>query len=178
MNYQPSEAVAGGRGRYRVRARRRLSELYETHSGWAVRLAYVITQDKELAQDVVQDAFVKVFGRFKDRLPSDEFSAYLRRTVVNLCNDHWRRKRVERRYLSIQRTDETLNDPDLDTRNDIAASLRRLPVRQRTVLVLKHYEGLSEREIADVLQTSVGAIKGLTTRGVANLRQDIGGRHD
>ncbi|MGH2755523.1 MAG: sigma factor-like helix-turn-helix DNA-binding protein, partial [Actinomycetota bacterium] len=74
--------------------------------------------------------------------------------------------------------DETAPAADLDARSDLMASLRRLPVRQRTVLVLKHYEGLSEREIADVLTTSIGAVKGLTTRGLANLRQDIGGRHE
>ena len=161
-----------------MRARGRLSELYEANSPWAVRLAYVITQDREQAEDVVQDAFVRVFGRYKDRLPSDQFSAYLRRTIVNLCNDHWRRRHVERRYQSTHRKDETVRAPDLDGRNDLLEALRRLPVRQRAVLVLKHFEGLTEREIADVLGTSVGAVKGLTTRGMANLRAGIGDRHD
>jgi RNA polymerase sigma-70 factor (sigma-E family) len=177
MSDRTSEAVGGRVGRHRVKARERLGDIYEANSTWAVRLAYVITQDMELAQDVVQDAFVKVFGRYKDRLPTDEFRAYLRRTVINLCNDHWRRKSVERRYQDVRGDDEA-RTTDLDSRSDLLAALRRLPVRQRTVLVLKHFEGLTEREIADTLHTSVGAVKGLTTRGVANMRAEIGDRDE
>ena len=71
----------------------RLAELYRRHAPDAVRLAYLLTGDRVLAEDLVQDAFVKLAGRFRDLRDPDAFAAYLRRTVVNLTNSHWRRTR-------------------------------------------------------------------------------------
>ena len=154
---------------------KRLEALYAEHSPWAARLAYLITQDHELAQDVTQDAFVRVFGRFRDRSTPQEFPAYLRKTIVNLCNDAWRRKRIRRLHNVAPDPDAIAPATDLDARHDLLTALRRLPVRQRSVLVLKHYEALKEREIADLLGCSVGAVKALTTRGLENLRAQVGG---
>lgn len=157
--------------------RDRLASLYAEHVRWATRLAFLITQDNDLAQDVTQDAFVRVFGRFKDRVPPDEFAAYLRRTIVNLCNDYWRRKKIERAHEEANQDSPIIQHRDLDARSDLVEALRRLPVRQRTVLVLKHFEGLTEHHIAELLGCSVGAVKGLTTRGLSSLRDDMGGTY-
>src|SRR6266545_1064561 len=74
----------------------RLEDLYERHAPAAVRLAFLITSDRELSRDVVQDAFVRVAGRFGHLRFPDTFDLYLRRTVVNLCMSHFRHQRVER----------------------------------------------------------------------------------
>src|SRR2546427_8888668 len=77
----------------------RLGELYLRHADDAVRLAYLLTGDRGLAEDLVQDAFVRLTGRLVHLRDPGAFDAYLRRTVVNLSNSHFRRKRVERNYL-------------------------------------------------------------------------------
>src|SRR5205085_4399679 len=82
----------------------RLGELYVRHADDAVRLAYLLTGDRALAEDVVQDAFVRLAGRLVHLRDPAAFPAYLRRTVVNLTNSHFRRKRVERSYLARERT--------------------------------------------------------------------------
>lgn len=165
-------------GAARVGVRDRLAALYDDNVRWATRLAYLITQDADLAQDVTQDAFVKVFARFKERVPPAEFTAYLRRTIVNLCNDVWRRKRIERRHQHVSESDIAKPPRDLDALQDLVSALRQLPVRQRTVLVLKHFEDMSEVGIADALGCSVGAVKGLTTRGLNGLREAMGGSYE
>jgi DNA-directed RNA polymerase specialized sigma24 family protein len=77
----------------------RLSNLYRWYADDAVRLAYLITGDRALAEDLVQDAFVKLAGRLVHlRGSSQPFEPYLRRTVVNLANSHFRRRKIERRY--------------------------------------------------------------------------------
>ncbi len=77
-----------------------LAELYKRHSGAAFHLAYLITGDRELARDLVQDAFVRLIGRFADLRKFESFDAYLKRTVVNLSYDQLRRRRVARAYLA------------------------------------------------------------------------------
>lgn len=71
-----------------------LAELYARHAPGAVRLAFLVTGDREAAQDIAQDAFIKVAGRFRHLRFPDAFDAYLRRTVINLCTSRFRHARV------------------------------------------------------------------------------------
>jgi len=162
----PSEPVAAG-----------LDELYRRHAGSAVRLAFLLTGDPDLAQDVVQDAFVRVAGRFQHLHRPEAFEAYLRRAVVNLCASHHRRVRVARVYLVSQRptTEPVLDGPDIDTRDLLRVALRSLPVRQRAAVVLRYFDDLPEREVAEILGCSVPAARSLVTRAMASLRDRIGG---
>src|SRR2546425_12895819 len=77
----------------------RLGDLYLRHADEAVRLAYLLTRDHALAEDLVHEAFVRLAGRLVHLRDPGAFDAYLRRTVVNLSNSHFRRKKVERAYL-------------------------------------------------------------------------------
>jgi len=156
----------------------RLGELYVRHADDAVRLAYLLTGDRALAEDVVQDAFVRLAGRLVHLRDPAAFPAYLRRTVVNLTNSHFRRKRVERSYLARERTavrPET-GSVDLDARSDLWASLQRLSPRQRAAIVLRFYEDLSEQRVAELLNCRPGTVKSLVSRGLETLRQEI--RHE
>ena len=154
----------------------RLEDLYTRHALAAMRLAYFLTGDRELAGDLVQDAFVKVAGRFRHLRVPDAFDAYLRRTIVNLFSSHLRRLRLERRELARLRPDGRQEDRDVDVveRDVMWSALQKLPPRQRAAVVLRYYEDLSERETAEVLGCSVGAAKQLVTRGVTALRGRIG----
>ena len=131
---------------------RSFEELYVRHAPDAARLAYFLTGDRELAEDVAQEAFIRVAGRFRHLRFPDAFAAYLRKTVVNLCTSMHRRTKVERTYVeressrSIPRAGE---QPDPATRDELRGELRTLPVRQRAAIVLRYYQDLSEQQVAD-----------------------------
>lgn len=158
------------------RAGRRLEELYVRHAPAALRLAYFLTGDRDLAQDLVQDAFVRVVGRFQHLRVPDAFDAYLRRTIVNLFTSDLRRKRLER--LQLQRDRATVarehREADPVERDRMWRALLTLPPRQRIAVVLRFYEDLSEREAAEVMGCSTGALKQLVVRAMAALRAEIG----
>jgi RNA polymerase sigma-70 factor (sigma-E family) len=150
----------------------RLEELYERHAGEAVRLAYVITADGELARDIAQEAFVRIAGRFRHLRSPDAFDVYLRRTVVNLCMSHFRRARVEREYLRREATarEHVTEQPELGERDELRAALRRLPIRQRTAIVLRYFEDLSQEQVAAAMGCSVPAARSLVSHAMDTLR--------
>jgi RNA polymerase sigma-70 factor (sigma-E family) len=154
----------------------RLEDLYLRHAPAATRLAYFLTGDRELAQDLVQDAFVKVAGRFQYLRVPDAFDAYLRRTIVNLFTSHLRRMRLERHELRRLRSarGREHRDYDLTERDALWTALQDLPPRQRAAIVLRYYEDLSERETAAILGCSIGAANQLIARGIPALRERIG----
>jgi RNA polymerase sigma-70 factor (sigma-E family) len=158
----------------------RLGELYQEHAGPALRLAYLLTGDRALAEDLVQEAFVRVAGRFVHLRDPDAFGAYLRRAVVNLANSHFRRRRVERAYLTQAQAEAGVRagggaaDPSVEDRDRLWTALGRLPDRQRAAIVLRYYEDLSEASIAELLQCRPGTVKSLVSRGLEAMRTEIG----
>lgn len=157
--------------------RAELGEFYAAHADSAKRLAYLLTGDNELAEDITQEAFVKMAGRLGGLRNPGASAAYLRRTVVNLSRSHFRRKRVERSYLqreaSMHRM-ETVEGQDVAGTDALWNELHRLAYRQRCAVVLRYYEDLSEHQAADVLGCSVGALKALTNRAMEQLRANVG----
>jgi RNA polymerase sigma factor (sigma-70 family) len=156
----------------------RLSDLYRWYADDAVRLAYLITGDRGLAEDLVQDAFVKLAGRVVHlRGSSQLFEPYLRRTVVNLANSYFRRRKIERRYQeresSMLRT--TSQDPDIPSREAARRALLQLPPRQRAALVLRFYVDLSEAQTAEVMGCRRGTVKALVSQGLGKLRRPMAG---
>ena len=151
-----------------------LAELYERHAPAAGRLAYLLTGDRVLAEDLVQEAFVRVVGRFRHLRVPDAFEAYLRRTIVNLHTSQLRRRRVERAYLEREGREEVSStNPDVDAREELWQAVLGLPPRQRAAVVLRFYEDLSERETADALECSTSAAKSLVARAMQTLRARI-----
>ena len=156
-----------------------LAELYVRHVPAANRLAFLLTGERAQAEDLVHDAFVRCVGRFGHLRAHEAFDAYLRRTIVNLHTSRLRRVRVEREFLAKEAAHvergASATMPDVATRQDLRQRLRTLPPRQRAVLVLRYYEDLSERETADAMRCSVAAVKSLTARATAALREGIEG---
>lgn len=149
----------------------RLETLYAAHAPGAARLAYLLTGDRALAEDLVQEAFVRMFGRFRDLRNPDAFGAYLRKTVVNLARSHFRRKGVERTYLEREsRLPSSTQSPGHDEMWD---TLKKLKPRQRAAIVLRYYEDLTEAQTADVLGCAVGTVKSLVSRGLEQLRAGL-----
>ncbi len=153
----------------------RLAELYVRHAAEAARLAYLLTGDRQLAEDLVQDAFVRLAGRLVHLRDAGAFDAYLRRTVVNLANSHFRRKRVERMYLGRSAAEPPVfgHEPDTGRRDELWNGLQRLPVRQRTAIVLRIYEDLPEQRVAEILGCRPGTVRSLVSRGLAEMRVHV-----
>ncbi len=158
--------------------RTRIAELYLLYADGAVRLAYLLTGDRAVAEDLVQDAFVRLAGRLVHLRDPDAFDAYLRTTVVNLTRSHFRRKRVENNYLERQRTIAAAPTAaparPVEDREDLWAALATLSPRQRAAVVLRFYEDLSEAEVAQILHCAPGTVKSLVSRGLSRLRTEIG----
>ena len=150
----------------------RFSRLYQAHFRGAVRLAYLLTGDRPLSEDIAQDAFLRLALRLAHLRDPDAFGPYLRRTVINLANAHFRHKRVERRYLEQEanQPEHLWTGPDVPERDAIWVVLLALPPRQRAAVVLRFYEDLSEGQIAHIMRCRPGTVKSLLSKGIAKIR--------
>lgn len=154
----------------------RLEDLYRLHAGEGIRLAYLITGDRVLAEDIVQDAFVKLAARLRHLRDPNGLAPYLRQIIVNLTNAYFRRRKVERRYLKREATQpQPAQGPDVAERDAVWALLRALPTRQRIAIVLRFYEDLSVAQTAEVMRCRPGTVKSLVSRGTDRLRQVMAG---
>jgi RNA polymerase sigma-70 factor (sigma-E family) len=157
----------------------RLGELYVRHAQGAIRLAYLLTGDRALAEDLVQEAFVRLAGRLVHIRDPGAFDAYLHRTVVNLSRSHFRRRKVERAY--VQRVGAApdaragFGPGSFEDREVLWLALQRLSSRQRAAIVLRFYEDLSEHRVAEIMRCPPGTVKSLVSRGLATLREEIRG---
>lgn len=161
-----------------IPSRGRAADLYQQHAANAIQLAYLLTGNRHLAEDLAQDAFVRLFGRFQEIRKPEAFPFYLRRTVVNLSRDHFRRLQREQGFLHRQRGFDSAEDNQLsrvEVHDELLHALQALPSRQRAAVVLRFCESLSEYETAEVLGTSVGAVNSLVARGLAALRKQVRG---
>jgi RNA polymerase sigma-70 factor (sigma-E family) len=145
-----------------------------------LRSAWLVTGDLHRAEDLVQDALVKVALRWS-RLRDGNPTAYARTVVMNENISWWRRRRRE------VVTDSTPEQPggrvETETQLVVQRALARLTERQRRVLVLRHFDDLTERETAEVLGISIGTVKSQNAAALARLRDGapelldlIGGR--
>jgi RNA polymerase sigma-70 factor, ECF subfamily len=155
----------------------RVEELYATHAQGAVRLAYLLVGDLEIAKDIAQEAFLRAFGRFADLRKPNSFPTYLRATIVNLTRKHFQRRGLERLYLDRLRTRpaQRVAPPDIEQREVVTQALLKVPERQRAALVLHYYEDLSEYQVADLMGVSEQAARSLAARGRKALREQLGG---
>jgi RNA polymerase sigma factor (sigma-70 family) len=141
-------------------------DFYRDQSLWAARLAFLLSGDPVSAEDIMQDAFVGLYRHF-DRV--DNPRAYLRVTIANLARRSRRReqRRSSAHRLLVQREAVSENASNLF---DLVVEL---PVKQRVVIVLRYYEGLTEAEIATVLRCAPGTVKSLASRAIDRLRKEM-----
>ena len=155
----------------------RVEKLYAAHAQGAVRLAYLLVGDQEIAKDIAQEAFLRAFGRFAEMRKPNSFPNYLKATIVNLARKHFKRRGLERLYLERLRARpaRSVAPPDVEQREIVAQALLKVPERQRAALVLHYYEDLSEYQVADLLGVSEQAARSLVARGRKTLREQLGG---
>ncbi len=149
-----------------------LADRYRDEAPRAIRLAYLMTGDQALAEDLVHDAFIKASGRLFALRNPEAFGPYLRRSVVNLVRSHFRHQQVARRHLEqiAQEPAPEHHTTDTETRDALWNALQTLPVRQREAIVCRYYLDLSERETAESMGCRPGTVKSSLSRGLDALR--------
>ena len=154
-----------------------VEELYAAHWRQLVRLSVLLVHDQALAEDMVQDAFVAMHGRWSRLRDPDKALAYLRQAVVNRSRSALRHRVVVERHARRSATGDVAVDGPSEggaRRDAVRDALLRLSERQREVLVLRYYLDWSEAQIADALGISRGAVKAHAHRGSAALRELLG----
>jgi len=141
-----------------------LEALYRLRYDPMVRLAALLLGSDAIAEEVVQDCFIRI-GRRWDRVQQP--TAYLRAAVVNACRSQRRRLGIERAH--VQPPGDAV---DLEA-DEVWDALAQLPYRQRAALVLRFYEDLPDQEIAKALGCRPATVRSLAHRGLNHLREVI-----
>lgn len=141
-----------------------LIELYRERYEPMVRLAYLFTGSRAIAEELVQDAFVNVHRSWSR---ATNPPAYLRTAVVNACRS-WGRRRT----LELHRKPAP-PDPSLLVADEMWDALQVLPMRQRAAIVLRFYEDLPDAQIAELLGCKEATVRTAIHRGLARLRKEI-----
>lgn len=167
-------------GRSDLAASDGVAELYRSHRLLMVRLALLLVDDLDTAEDVVQDAFAALHRRWKSLATPEVAVGYLRVSVVNGSRSVLRRRRTVRRNPAPDDSVTTVDGADAaallaDEHREVLAAIRSLPDRQREVIVLRYWADLSEPEVARALGISIGAVKSNASRGRDAIAARIGG---
>ncbi len=153
-----------------------LSRLFEAHYADTVRLAFYLTGSWTAAEDLAQEAFVRLWRRWGRLRDHHAAVGYLRVTVVNLSRSALRRRLLELRHQ--QTTGQEGHDTDPIARLDVARALETLPAGKRACVVLRHLVDLSVEETAAVLGISTGSVKSQTHKGLRLLEAALSERDD
>lgn len=157
-----------------------IEELYQQRWRELVRMAVLLVDDLAAAEDVVQDAFIGLHRKQGQLRSADAALAYVRTSVLNGARSVLRRRRTVRLYLRAvpPLTAEPADDAALRSveREAALAAVRRLPRRQREVLVLRYWSELSEAEIAATLGISPGSVKTAASRGLDSVETMLRGQ--
>lgn len=149
-----------------------IEALYAAHYQPMLRMALLLMGGDSLAEDIVQEAFIRVYGSRSNIRDPDRAAAYLRVTTMNLARNALRRRLLADRHPpalpAVAATPEERAMAGVRGAVVIRA-LRQLPQRQREVVVLRYYADLSVIDTARALQISEGAVKSYGSRGLARL---------
>lgn len=148
-----------------------LATFVRDHDVELTRFAYLVTGDRGRGEDLVQDVLLAMHRRFGAHLPVDDPVAYARRAIVN-THVSWLRRRHLLEVPSERPPESLLLDEEEsgEDADHLWEALAELPVRQRTVLVLRYYVGHTDREIADILGCREGSVRSLAARAFKLLR--------
>ena len=156
------------------------AEFVQSRSPSLFRTALLLTGGRDPADDLGQSTLERVWQQWGRVRRADSPDAYARRILVNLANDRWRSRRG--------RSEVPLLDSDTDTgaqlstgdpyrqvvlRDELIRVLHTLPLKMRTVLVLRYFDDLSDEGIADLMQVSTSTVRSQASRGLAKLREVV-----
>ena len=165
------------------------TQLVHTYDQAVLRLALRLTGSESDAQDIHQEAFIKAYKKLSGFRFECSFTTWIYRIVTNVCLDHLRRNQARKRNGGIEvKNDDLLNElPDERPGNSperqllyrelgakILRALKRLTPRERMVFDLKHFHGLTLRNVSEILNTSEGSVKVTFFRATRKLRFHLG----
>ncbi|WP_234048407.1 SigE family RNA polymerase sigma factor [Streptomyces liliifuscus] len=167
--------LSAGRGEAEVgSAEMDFNRFVAARSAPLFRGALVLTGNRETAEDLVQETLERVCRKWRTIAAKDAPDAYVRRIMVNLANDRWRRFR---RTVPHQDTGDMAAPGDeygrIDSRDQLVRALQSLPMRMRTVVVLRYFHDLSDAEIAADLRISQSTVRSQLARGMEKLRSQF-----
>lgn len=152
-----------------------VTALYQAHALGLIRLAVVMLGDRPAAEDAVQEAFCGLYRRWHHLSDPGKALSYVRSSVINSCRTVLRRRRRQA-GLAGDPPGESAEAAALvgEEHRQVLTAIRRLPARQREVLVLRFYLDLDEAEIAASMRISRGTVKSTTSRALAALGRLLG----
>ena len=151
--------------------------LYDEHAASLVRLVRLFVDDRNAAEDLVQEAFIRLARNVHRISEPHKAAAYLRSIVLNLARDHNRRGLVSlRHHVPADDVQSTFEDEVVlrDDQRQVIDALRELPLRQRDCVVLRYYFELGVPDIAETLGISANSVKTHLKRGLAALGRTLG----
>jgi RNA polymerase sigma-70 factor (sigma-E family) len=151
---------------------RQFPEFFVSEYGRLRRLGFLLTGSWTDGEELAQETLVRIYWRWSLVRRQEHPAAYARKVLVNRHRSLLRRLRLEARHAGRDRAEPV----DLGPQEElmvVRAAIRRLPVRQRTVLVLRYHQDLPEQEVARLLRIPVGTVKSLGSRAMTRLRQDL-----
>lgn len=143
-----------------------------------VRLAYGLTGDRWLAEDIAQAALASAYAAWWRVRRADDPDAYVRRILINASHRRFRRRRVAeqahepRQFANSPLADAAVADPAelIGERSALLAAVRELPTRQRAIVLLRYWDDLSDAQVAAVLGCAPGTVRSQASRALAKLR--------
>jgi RNA polymerase sigma-70 factor, ECF subfamily len=165
-------------------------QLFARHADPVVNFATRFVTNRDRAEELVQDAFFQIFRARKRYEPRARFATFLYRVVTNLCLNELRRFEYQGKLEPLEGNPGPEGEPTRELPDEgavtahetlvgreaagrIQAVLDRLPMSQKTALLLSRVEGFSYQEVADTLETSVSAVKSLIFRATQTLREEL-----
>jgi RNA polymerase sigma-70 factor (sigma-E family) len=154
-----------------ARERQQFEEFMTSRWPGLVRLAFGLTGDRWLAEDLAQTALVSAYASWWRVRRADDPDAYVRRILINASKSRFRRHRVAEQpgatAPEVATADPTAS---VDDRSALLGALRQLPPRQRAVVVLRYWEDLSDEQAAELLGCSASTVRSQAARALAKLR--------
>lgn len=157
-----------------------ITALYRQHALGLIRLAYITLGNRAAAEDIVQDAFCGLYRRWAHLSDHDKAMSYVRSSVLNGCRSVLRKNRPELTPEPSSRAERSSQSPgdtaviDEDERVTMMAALRKLPHRQREVMVLRFYLDLTDQEIAAEMGIGASTVRSAAHRALAALGAMLG----
>lgn len=151
----------------------RFEELYRRYANDVLRVSYFYLGDRQKAEDVTQDVFVRLLTHAPELLPGKE-KAWLLKVALNRCRDLWRAAWVKRVVLGSPAMELTPAPGELTDRlekQEMLAAIRKLPAEFRKVILLHYYQGYGISEMAEMLQVPEGTVSSRLSRGRKKLEE-------
>ena len=154
-----------------ARERQQFEEFMTSRWPGLVRLAFGLTGDRWLAEDLAQTALASAYASWRRVRRADDPDAYVRRILINASKGRWRRHRVSE-HPAEAAPEAAVADPtaSVDNRSALFSALQELPQRQRAVVVLRYLEDLTDAQAAALLGCSASTVRSQAARALAKLR--------